>query len=51
MVMVFQLLGNRNTQISSQLHIIPATIATQEVCKKKKKTKEKISSIENAIRL
>jgi hypothetical protein len=51
MVMVFQLLGNRNTQISSQLHIIPAIIATQEVCKKKKKTKEKISLIENAIRL
>ena len=41
--MVFQLLGNRNTQISSQLHTIPATIATQEVCKKKRKGKDKFN--------
>jgi len=34
MVMVFQLLGNRNTKIKSQLHIFPAKIAAQEVCKK-----------------
>jgi hypothetical protein len=40
MVMVFQLLGNRKTQISSQLHIFPAKITAQVVCKK---TMEKIS--------